>query len=201
MANKSYWDNFYLKDSAPHEESSFARFCYEFINNGGSTSPTKLLDVACGNGRDTFYFLRKGFNASGVDLSALPDAAGINFYSGDILCWDYNSCDVLYLRFIVHSLTENELDVLLGRIASTVRRGVRVFIETRSSRGITDQEKSETFFKSGVGEEHFRMLYSSDYLRAKLARVFDVIYESEANGVSVYKGEDPYCLRFVLLSK
>jgi len=29
----------------------------------------KILDIACGKGRDNFFFLKKGFRAKGLDIS------------------------------------------------------------------------------------------------------------------------------------
>lgn len=55
ITNKKYWDDFY-KIFLVKEESSFARFVYKKIQN---KKINKLLDVGCGNGRDTFFFLKK----------------------------------------------------------------------------------------------------------------------------------------------
>ena len=84
---------------------------------------------------------------------------------------------------------------------SKLDKKVVIFIETRSSKGITDEAKSETFFKSSIGEEHFRLLYSQDYLSKKLEENFKIISVFEGEGCSIYKGEDPVCLRYILSNK
>ena len=76
-----------------------------------------------------------------------------------------------------------------------------VFIETRSSKGVTDEIKSETYFKSAVGKEHFRMLYSKDYLSKKLEKSFEIIYVEENTGFSALNGLDPVCIRYILKKK
>ena len=50
--NEKYWDDFY-KNFLVKKESSFARFVYKKIQ---TKKRNKLLDVGCGNGRDTFFF-------------------------------------------------------------------------------------------------------------------------------------------------
>jgi len=55
IKNKYYWNTFY-KNFLINKESSFARFVYKKIK---TKKVNKLLDVGCGNGRDTFFFLKK----------------------------------------------------------------------------------------------------------------------------------------------
>ena len=60
-----YWNNFYSKFSLS-DESSFARFSVKYFKKNSS-----LLDVACGNGRDTFFFIKKGIKCKGIDISKI----------------------------------------------------------------------------------------------------------------------------------
>ena len=55
MKIKDYWDHFYKQEQAPSNESDFARFTLNYINQH-QLSNIELIDVACGNGRDTFFF-------------------------------------------------------------------------------------------------------------------------------------------------
>ncbi len=48
---QKYWDNFY-KNFLIKKESPFARFVHKKIKK----KINKILDVGCGNGRDTFFF-------------------------------------------------------------------------------------------------------------------------------------------------
>ncbi|MFT7344377.1 MAG: tellurite methyltransferase [Lentimonas sp.] len=199
MINKEYWNNFYKLDIVPRHESPFADYVMDYIISE-NLKDKKLIDVACGNGRDTFFFKDKGVSSTGIDLSVNPDAEDTEFIQGNILQFDYSPFELIYLRFIVHALKEVELDLLLNRIAETTGEAT-LFIETRSSKGVTDEDKSETFFKSGIGEEHFRMLYSEAYLTQKMNEKFEVIKVEENNGFSVFNGNDPVCIRYILRKK
>ena len=62
---KKYWDSFYLQDGAPDKPSNFATF----IANEYSKFCNLIMDVGCGNGRDSFYFASQGIKSIGIDQS------------------------------------------------------------------------------------------------------------------------------------
>ena len=68
MINKKYWDGFYKSNNLTIEESSFSKLTYNFIKENNLLD-NKVLDIACGNGRDTFYFSKMNINSTGIDLS------------------------------------------------------------------------------------------------------------------------------------
>ncbi|MBC9813782.1 class I SAM-dependent methyltransferase [Crocinitomicaceae bacterium CZZ-1] len=199
MINKNYWDNFYKLNIAPKEESNYARFVLDAITQNDQKNK-KLIDIACGNGRDTFFFLNNGISATGIDISVTPDSDEQIFIKNDITTFDYEGYELMYMRFIVHALREEELDRLILQMLKN-SKPFTLFIETRSSKGITDEAKSETFFKSSIGEEHFRMLYSKEYLIDKFSTHFDIVFVEENTGFSVYKEDDPVCIRFTLKTR
>ena len=49
--NKEYWETFYAQNSEPFKPSSFANFCLKYMPDEAT-----ILDVACGNGRDSIFF-------------------------------------------------------------------------------------------------------------------------------------------------
>ena len=75
------------------------------------------------------------------------------------------------------------------------------YFETRSTREITNEEKSETNFKSSIGEKHFRLLYSLEYLKSKLENSFNIIDIEESNEFAIYKTDKPYVIRGKFIKK
>lgn len=199
MINKEYWDKFYQKNIAPLEESDFANFVLNYIKENNLESKN-LIDVACGNGRDTYFFNSNKIPSIGIDLSINPDSDDSILFKRDILDFDYSTYELIYLRFVVHALKEIELEKLIECFLKDDNQKY-IFIETRSTKGITDEDASETYFKSSIGEEHFRMLYSTSYLSKKFEKHFDISFIEENRGFSIYKGEDPVCIRFILRKK
>jgi len=194
MINKEYWDNFYNKNKVTTIESNFAKYVLTYINDNNIDG--KLIDIACGNGRDSIFFYNNKIDTTGIDLSIEIDNSPFNFKKGNLLDFDYSDYDLFYLRFVVHALKEEEFDILINKL-SCLSNKLLVFIETRSSKDITDEDKSETFFKSSIGEEHFRLLYSKKYLDNKLSKKFNILESSEGK-YSKFGSDDPYCIRYIL---
>lgn len=52
-----------------------------------------------------------------------------------------------------------------------------------------------------MGEKHFRMLYSLDYLKSKLGKYFEFVYLIEDNNLAIHKDENPYVIRGIVKKK
>lgn len=196
MKNKNYWDSFYKEKLNIENESNFANFVFDELKRTNIQN-VKLLDIACGNGRDTKYFSKNGIKSKGIDLS-FEGNKDFDFEKKDVFDIDFSKFNVFYLRFFVHTITENDLDVLIKKFVDSANKNSLIFIETRSTTGITDEEKSETFFKSSIGDKHFRMLYSKTYLDKKFQNNFEIIHSSESNEYAIFKQDKPFCLRYIL---
>lgn len=66
MKNKLFWNKFYNKDNNIKIPTAFAKFVKKKIKK---TNKINLLDVGCGNGRDTFFFIKNKIKAIGLDVS------------------------------------------------------------------------------------------------------------------------------------
>ena len=59
-----YWDEYYKKDNAPLFPSPFAEYVADKLN-----TKKDILEIGCGNGRDSKYFSSKGHHVTGLDRS------------------------------------------------------------------------------------------------------------------------------------
>ena len=62
---ENYWNKYYSKKIS-FKHSSFAKFIFKFIKNKKFKT---LIDIGCGNGRDSFFFASKGYKVTSVDIS------------------------------------------------------------------------------------------------------------------------------------
>ncbi|MDA7520834.1 class I SAM-dependent methyltransferase [bacterium] len=200
----NYWNYFYKSDISKSlvGHSKFAEFALMALKKtfyaDSMSKVITLLDIGCGNGRDLYYLRENGIDAHGIDLNSCDNSIYITHGNALNISETY---DVYYLRFFVHTLEESELDDLLDNILYLMHKESYIFIETRSSKTITDTEKSETNFRSKIGEEHFRMLYSIDYLSDKIKKNFNINYSTEDKSLAPFRGEDPYVIRMILSKK
>ena len=130
--NYKHWNKFYSKKKQSRVPSNFAKFINKkFLKK---TSKKKLIDIGCGNGRDSFFFAKKIFNVTSLDRS---DSAiknndnyakknkfkNINFIRSDACeknILNKKKYDYIYLRFFIHTinyLDQKKLFKLLNRIS------------------------------------------------------------------------------------
>ncbi len=65
MGNKEYWDEkFYNRSNNPLNPEKTLVENIKFLKNGS------VLDIACGDGRNTLFLIENGFEVTGVDFSS-----------------------------------------------------------------------------------------------------------------------------------
>jgi len=199
-----FWESYYSQNKYPKNPSLFAEFVKPFLIKN-----EKLLELGCGNGRDSVFFAKNGVDVIGVDqcsneIKFLSDEfssfENLNFFVSDMtdLSLEINPFYV-YSRFTIHSIDEQGEDRLLKWVGDNIKVGGLFFIEVRSV-------KDELF---GVGEkvakntyqtDHFRRFIEIETLVSKLeSEYFRILYKLEAQGLAPYKEEDPTVIRLVAI--
>lgn len=199
--NAAYWSNFYSDlHELPLEPSDFAFYTVRFLQGLPEKNSYKnILDIGCGNGRDSYFLSSQGYTVTGIDLCSKIEVDNFQFLQKNILDHEFDGFDVCYLRFVIHTLTESECVQLFARLALMPPQTLIAF-ETRSTTNITKEDKLETFFKSPIGDEHFRMLYSKNYMDNMLEN-FIILESSDSADVAKFKTENPFCLRYFIKPK
>lgn len=192
----NYWDKFYQKQNFNLKNpSDFAKYvCREIDSN------KKIIDIGCGNGRDALYFENQGHHVIGLDKSKFSNYLGANFKSLDVTKKNIEG-EVYYARFFIHTLTEKQLESFLEVLFEKMKEGNLLFIETRSTTNISNDEKMETYFKLTEGDAHFRMLYSKNYLQKKISKYFKIISSEESDSFAIHKSEKPFVIRIKATKK
>lgn len=200
--DKEYWNQFYNKNSLPFEKSDFAEFVFKNYIVSGKT----LIEMGCGNGRDSVFFAKNGVKVIAVD-QAENEIKFLNdkFKKDNIefLCQDFTNLnlkknfDYIYSRFTIHSITEEGEDRLLNYAFNNLYKGGYIFIEARSVKDVLYNEgvklsKNENF------TDHYRRYADKDALINKLIKLgFKIKYQIESKGLAVYKKEDPCIVRII----
>lgn len=202
-----YWANFYAR----HDFGSGSTFAEHVLSRPGL--PDAVVDLGCGQGRDSFAFATAGRRVTGVDRShvGIRHAAEKAREMGLADRLAFTACDVsdlpalaavlgaareraaggpllFYARFFLHSVPEHVQESLLEVVRERARAGDWFAAEFRT---VGDAAARK------VHEAHYRRFQDGPAFGRRLAAVhgWDVVDEVEGTGLSPYCGEDPVLYR------
>lgn len=170
-----YWEDYYKKYTHT-EPSLFARF---LINEGYVEPGNSLVDLCCGDGRDTLFLNERVSSVIGVDGATLVKEECV--LRGDIVDYmDKNLApDVTYCRFGLHVVEEHIEDKILSW-------SNKLCVECRSDVG---EKPPDTHFRRYINAEAF--------LLKVLAAGYRVKYFVHSTGLSPTPQRDPFLIRLV----
>lgn len=159
--------------------SNYAKRCYAQI---GDNNYQTLLDVGCGNGKDSLYFAQRGIHVTSVDFSgtaieqlkqkiAEKELLNINAIKKDIVYLDIddNSFDVIYAHLSLQYFDDEITAKIFDRLHRILRPGGMIFIRCKSTDdhlyGQGEKIGNDTFLKG-----HIRHFFSKEYMIEKLSQ-------------------------------
>jgi len=177
--NRKYWTKFY-KNFDVKKPSSFAPFCLYYLKKYGC-----VLDVGCGNGRDTYFFSKNKIDSIGIDFANLPKKKPkAKFLQKDFKDFDFGFMPV-YARFFIHTISYTEMLDFFVKCQSLV------MVEFRN---LGDKpviyQKHERRFVDGL--ETMELLKTMG---------FEIIHFQLSQGLAKYKNEDPLICRIIARRK
>jgi len=200
-----HWIKYYGGPDLNFSESSFARLAM------GHLSPGQLIvDVGCGEGRDSHFFANQGLRVIGFDVSPTaiekceshnPSRSNSTFVSSE---FDLSQLkveivpDIIYSRFSLHAMTGEEGDRFLTRSYAALPVGGLMFIECRSLNDPLAQ-KGEVLSETERMYGHYRRFIKIEdliFFAEKLG--FSVRSATEVQGVSKAGSDDPVLIRAIL---
>ena len=203
---KEYWNGYYSKSLAPSESSTFANFCKkEYIKDN-----KLILEIGCGNGRDSFFFAKTNQLISidssetvilkNIQYAAAKGIDGIDFKSGFFgdphLIID-DCVDYVYSRFVLHAMDEDFENSVIATSSKILKPGGLFLAEFRT----TKDPLSKAGISIGDNEkitDHYRRFIDASTIVSKLDLAgFEVLYSVESDGLAVYKDDNPVVARVV----
>ena len=201
----SYYENHLPKDGT---QSKFAEFVLSKIEKGKD-----MIELGCGNGRDSLFFIKNGINMTAVDSSSSAIELLNKFCKSEnsqFVCDDFIKTDLLadkkydycYSRFTWHSITVEQEDELLERLKTALKPGGKLFIEARSIHddiyGMGVEVAKDTFYY----DEHCRRFLRIEELTNKIKSCgYDIEYSEEKKGFAPFKESDPIIIRIICINK
>lgn len=198
----NYWNAYYRGNPDIKKPSLFAQAVGEMVGRSES-----ILDLGCGNGRDSVFFARLGLKVTAVDaadaaITQLREEHGeedIRF-----ICDDFVSSsevyaaqyDYVYSRFTLHAINEKQETEVLNNIYKALRQDGRFFIEVRSVNdelyGLGEMVGLDSYIYDG----HYRRFIRMEQLTEKMKAVgFEILTAVEKRGFAPYQESDPPIIR------
>lgn len=213
LRDNDYWNEYYTHNPASidNKPSKFAKYIEsEFLREN---NPAHILELGCGNGRDSLFFLSKGHKVTAVDGSDVAiemlnriicsnNALFIcdDFVKSKALCQTKYDC--IYSRFTLHAINEAQEDELLDNVRHALKSNGILAIEARTTNDELYGKGIETEKNTFLYDEHYRRFINVDDCRNKLEKLgFDVIHLEESNGFSRTRNSDPVLMRCICTLK
>ena len=199
----NYWNTYY-KNNKKIKESSFARFAIKKIDKN-----SKIIDIGCGNGRDSFFFSKNDLKVTAIDISnnaiknnSLKSNKNLKFLKFDI---EKNTMskkfDVIYCRFFVHAISEKNENKLITLIKKIKKKNTLAFFEFRNHKDRMFQKKKIKKHNDVIEFEkgHFRRIIDPKKFIKKISSKIKlkVIYKKSAKNLSIVKNDNPNLSRII----
>lgn len=198
-----YWNKFYMSGSGENKPSLFAEYVSGYLLEGG-----KIVDIGCGNGRDSIYFAEKGMDVYAVDISEAATGNLSERYGEKIHVLNENfvrmlgryrdEFDFLYSRFTIHAITEEDQKRLLENAYRALKQEGYLFIEVRCKLdeiyGKGELIDKDTYFYNG---HRRRSVDKAEIEKMLVENRFTIEYSKQDRNFAPYKGDNPIILRII----
>ncbi len=198
-----YWNTYYSTKKLGFENQSlFAEFVIQDLE-----AEKSLLELGCGNGRDSLYFAKNGIYVTAIDASDKAISllnTHFRLRTAQFICGDFveseeiyqKQYDYCYSRFTWHSITQEQETNLLYNLPRAIKSNGRLFIEARSIHDDIFGEGCNVGENAYIYNDHFRRFIDMHQLTEKLVRFgFSIKSAQEGRGFAPYKEEDPVLIR------
>ena len=204
----TYWNAYYETSKVPVDASDFA----QYINEKYLTPKFRLLELGCGNGRDSLFFANNDIEVVGIDSSETAinklrtkhKDENVLFVCDDFTCTNtlyQQQFDYCYSRFTLHAISLKQEEYVLKNVYQSLKTEKNkgyFFIEVRS---VNDDifGKGECVGKdSYIYEKHFRRFLRLEELVGRLKKAgFSIVSAEEKRGFAVYGEQNPPIIRIV----
>lgn len=207
--DKQYWENYYSTTGAPQASSLFAQFVFDKHLKPGET----LIELGCGNGRDSTFFAHRGLDVMAVDqcqdeivlLEKNNSLQNLKFLNKDFTKLEaLGPLDHIYSRFTLHSISAEDENNVIAWAHQNLKPGGKLLVEARGKQNELYQlgQPVEGEPDAYIYDNHYRRFVDLDGLCEKLtATGFNLISAEEDSGFAPFGETDYKFIRVVAEKK
>ena len=204
---KKFWNNYYKSNNANNKPSNFS----VFINKKFITKKTYLLDVGSGDGRDTFFLLKKALHVMSIDLSIsaiknnilkskrlnIKNVTFKNLSSNDLNTNNNKKINFIYGRFFLHAINESSENKFLKIIKNNFSPKTIIALEFRTIKDVL-MKKGKKISKYERMTDHYRRFINVNQFIDKIKIMnFNILYKTSGINLSKSPGDNPHLCRII----
>lgn len=205
--DKEYWDSYYKTHNVPGKPSPFAIYVgKEYCAN--SNKKKTLIELGCGDGRDSVYFEKLGLNVTAIEQcpSAINNLNGnyangsIRFIEDDFTAFNTKfeeKFDYAYSRFTLHAVKDENEDKVLKWVFENIKEGGLFLLEVRSTKDELFGKGEKVAHNTYKYNNHNRRFVDFETIKAKISAYATILESVLDKGLAVHKTEDPIIIRIV----
>ena len=207
--NDKYWDRYYQKKKK-NLPSNFVKFIKKKILKKKDI----VLDVATGNGRDSFFLSKHIKFVYGIDKSKVAiklnnqkveylKLRNISFksFSSQQVKLFKNKITFIYARFFIHAINEKMENRFLNDLKKYFGKGIMVGLEFRTTEDILIN-KGKKIGRNERFHTHYRRFVDLNEFEKKLEKKnFKILYKKKGVNLSKTATENPYLCRLIIKQK
>lgn len=199
-----YWNDYYKREVDTMQPSLFAKEAEKLL-----VKSKNLLELGCGDGRDSVYFASVGLNVTAIDASDVAIDRLKKEHDDDNICFicdDFVSSsaifsgqyDYVYSRFTLHAINDVQETEVLHNVFKVLKQEGLFLIEVRSVNDELFGKGKKVGRNSFVYDGHFRRFIEMEELVGKLKETgFGILSAVEDIDFAPYKDSNPPIIRVV----
>lgn len=198
-----YWENVYNTKKILNQQSPFAEYVDLYLKNNIINSNKNILNLGCGNNRDDWFFISKGYNVTAVDSAQKSfKKDNLDVIKSDIIYFvnhEIKKYDIIYSRFVLHSITEDDENILLSKIFKYMNKNCIVFLEFRTNIDELYGKGNKISSNEYIHNEHYRRFINPLFIRDRIKKLgFNIRYEETSDKFAIHNQFKPSVCRMIL---
>ena len=198
---KQYWENYYKLHRVEDIPSTFALYISKYLQ-----SNKYLIDLGCGNARDSRYFASLAVKTVGIDIVENEIDFLNSKYKSDMLDFKVDNMgnmiindmfDYIYSRFSLHAINQDDQTHLFKWIENHLNLNGLLFIECRSNKDNMFNNGIQISENENITDHYRRYLDFNQLLNILKNKGFEIIESLESDGLSKKDNDDPVLIRIV----
>jgi len=203
--DKEYWENYYENILGTNKISHPSLFAQYLIDNKIVNNNDNIIELGCGNGRDSLFFAKQGCKVIAIDqchntTSFLNSIENIKSYADDFTRLNSleKKVNVVYSRFTLHSIDETDEERTIDWVYDNLETNGIFCIEARTINdpicGKGERKGNNVWF---YNNHHRRFLVANDFKEKIKSKGFEIMYFEEKDGFAKSGDNNPIVLRLI----